>query len=62
MVNSRQSKISRGEGIQVPEPSLRRLPGYLSYFKSLKINVIESVSSSMIASAFNMDETLVTKD
>ncbi len=49
-------------GGQVPEPTLRRLPGYLSYFKSLKINGIEHVSSSQIASTFNMDATLVTKD
>ncbi len=52
----------KGEGIQVPEPTLRRLPGYLSYFKSLKINGIEYVSSSLIAATFKMDATLVTKD
>lgn len=46
----------------VPEPTLRRLPGYLSFFKSLKINGLEYVSSSLIASTFNMDATLVTKD
>lgn len=53
---------SKQEGGQVPEPTLRRLPGYLSYFKALKINSIENVSSSQIASTFNMDATLVTKD
>ncbi|MFO7997761.1 MAG: redox-sensing transcriptional repressor Rex, partial [Bacteroidales bacterium] len=37
-------------------------PGYLSYFKALKINNIEFVSSSQIAATFNMDATLVTKD
>lgn len=52
----------KGEGPQVPEPTLRRLPGYLSYFKALKINNIEFVSSSQIAATFNMDATLVTKD
>ncbi len=46
----------------MPEPTLRRLPGYLSYFKALKINNIEFVSSSQIAATFNMDATLVTKD
>ena len=48
--------------IKIPEPSLRRLPGYLSYCKSLSINGAINVSSSQIAAAFNMDATLVTKD
>lgn len=47
---------------QIPEPTLRRLPGYLSFFKALKINNVEYVSSVMIASTFKMDSTLVTKD
>ncbi len=46
----------------MPEPTLRRLPGYLSFFKSLKINGVEYVSSSRIAATFGMDPTLVTKD
>lgn len=46
----------------MPEPTLRRLPGYLSFFKSLKINGVEYVSSSLIAATFGMDPTLVTKD
>ncbi len=49
-------------GPNVPIPSLRRLPGYLSYFKALKINGVEHVSSSQIAATFKMDSTLVTKD
>ena len=49
-------------GVHVPEPTLRRLPGYLSYFKALKINNVEFVSSSQIAGTFKMDATLVTKD
>lgn len=53
---------NRGAGQPVPEPTLRRLPGYLSFFKALKINNIDSVSSSQIASTFKMDSTLVTKD
>lgn len=53
---------NKPNGIQVPEPTLRRLPGYLSFFKALKINNIENVSSSQIASTFKMDSTLVTKD
>ena len=52
----------KGEVSQIPEPTLRRLPGYLSFFKSLKINNVESVSSGQIAANFKMDSTLVTKD
>lgn len=58
----RSQKNTRNDGILVPEPTLRRLPGYLSYFKSLKINGIEFVSSSHVAATFKMDATLVTKD
>jgi redox-sensing transcriptional repressor len=47
---------------QIPEPTLRRLPGYLSFFKALKINNVEFVSSGQIAANFKMDSTLVTKD
>jgi redox-sensing transcriptional repressor len=38
------------------------LPGYLSFFKALKINNVEFVSSGQIAANFKMDSTLVTKD
>lgn len=58
----RSNNHLKGGGLQVPEPTLRRLPGYLSYFKALKINHVEFVSSSQIASTFKMDSTLVTKD
>ncbi|MFN3556026.1 MAG: redox-sensing transcriptional repressor Rex [Bacteroidales bacterium] len=52
----------KGEQNQIPEPTLRRLPGYLSFFKALRINNVEFVSSSQIAANFKMDSTLVTKD
>ena len=57
-----QGKPGQGSNNQVPVPSLRRLPGYLGYFKSLRINNVEYVSSSRIAATFKMDATLVTKD
>ncbi len=57
-----KNRNNHGSSIQVPIPTLRRLPGYLSFFKALKINGVVYVSSSQIASAFNMDSTLVTKD
>ncbi len=47
---------------QIPEPTLRRLPGYLSFLKALKANQVEFVSSGSIAANFKMDSTLVTKD
>ncbi|MFP4289859.1 MAG: redox-sensing transcriptional repressor Rex [Bacteroidales bacterium] len=55
-------KSNNGEVAPIPEPTLRRLPGYLSFFKSLKINNVAHVSSGQIASNFKMDSTLVTKD
>lgn len=61
MANQGNNNHSGGQGT-VPMPTLRRLPGYLNYFKSLKINNVEYVSSSRIAAIFNMDSTLVTKD
>ncbi len=51
-----------GGSTQVPTPTLRRLPGYLSYFKALNISGVQYVSSSQIASVFKMDSTLVSKD
>ncbi len=57
-----KNRNSHGNHTQVPVPTLRRLPGYLSFFKALKINGVLYVSSSQIASVFNMDSTLVTKD
>ncbi len=57
-----KAKNNKHEVQNVPVPTLRRLPGYLSYFKSLKINGVAHVSSSQIATTFKMDPTLVTKD
>ncbi len=57
-----KAKTGNGTHSHVPIPSLRRLPGYLSYFKALKIDGVEHVSSSQIAAIFKMDSTLVTKD
>ncbi|MDR4988921.1 MAG: redox-sensing transcriptional repressor Rex [Bacteroidales bacterium] len=61
MANHGNHNHTAGHGA-VPIPTLRRLPGYLNYFRSLKINNVEYVSSSRIASVFKMDPTLVTKD
>ncbi len=52
----------KSDSNQIPEPTLRRLPGYLSFLKALKVNNVEHVSSGHIAANFKMDSTLVTKD
>lgn len=57
-----KSTLGKGENAQVPEPTLRRLPGYLSFLKALKAQQMEYVSSGYIAANFKMDSTLVTKD
>lgn len=57
-----KSSNGKNDKAQIPEPTLRRLPGYLSFLKALKANNVEFVSSGQIAANFKMDSTLVTKD
>lgn len=57
-----KTNSGKHESGQIPEPTLRRLPGYLSFLKALKANNLEYVSSGQIAQNFKMDSTLVTKD
>jgi len=57
-----KSTNSKSDAVQIPEPTLRRLPGYLNFLKVLKANNVEHVSSGHIAANFKMDSTLVTKD
>ncbi|WP_373810869.1 redox-sensing transcriptional repressor Rex [Porphyromonas macacae] len=46
----------------IPEPSLRRLPWYLSYAKLLLAEGQNSVSSTQIAQGVGVDSSLVAKD
>ncbi|MFA8433652.1 MAG: redox-sensing transcriptional repressor Rex [Marinifilaceae bacterium] len=46
----------------VPEPTIRRMPSYLSYVKVLKKKGQQFVSSTQIANYMNIDSTQVTKD
>ncbi|RZT93226.1 redox-sensing transcriptional repressor [Ancylomarina subtilis] len=46
----------------VPEPSLRRMPAYLSFSEGLLKKGQEFVSSTQIANYMNIDPTQVTKD
>jgi len=59
-MNTKENK--KQDNHQVPEPTLRRLPGYLSFFKVLQASGVKKVSSSLISNTFKMDATLVTKD
>lgn len=48
--------------IILPEPTLRRLPWYLAYVEILRAQGIESVSSTMISRALNVDASQIAKD
>ncbi|HSV87157.1 MAG TPA: redox-sensing transcriptional repressor Rex [Bacteroidales bacterium] len=61
-MNISTKKLQPIESVIVPEPTLRRLPGYLSYFKAINASKIELISSGQIAKTFKVDSTLITKD
>ncbi len=46
----------------VPEPTVRRMPQYLTYLKNLKAGGSTSVSAPLIAKDLKIDSTQVTKD
>ena len=48
--------------LRVPEPSLRRLPWYLSYVKLLKKHEHSHVSSTQIAKEINVSASQIAKD
>jgi redox-sensing transcriptional repressor len=48
--------------IGVPEPTLRRMPMYLSYIKAIEATGIRHISAPHIAFDLNFDPTQVTKD
>ncbi|WP_329904319.1 redox-sensing transcriptional repressor Rex [Porphyromonas pogonae] len=56
------SNSKSNEGLFIPEPSLRRLPWYLSYVKFLQAEGQEQVSSTQIARGVGVDSSLVAKD
>ncbi len=58
MANTKENKSLIG----IPEPSLRRLPLYLSYIKSETFSERQFVSAPHIAKDLNLDPTQVTKD
>lgn len=50
------------ESLSIPEPTLRRLPLYYQYLKSLAEQGVPSVSSVTIGLELNLDATQVRKD
>lgn len=48
--------------IQLPEPTLRRLPWYLAYLEILDARGVETVSSTRIAQALGVDSSQIAKD
>ena len=46
----------------VPEPTVRRLPNYLTYLMAIEKNGIENISAPQIARDLSLDPTQVTKD
>lgn len=48
--------------IILPEPTLRRLPWYLAYVDTIAKRGIETVSSTQISKALNVDSSQIAKD
>ena len=48
--------------IQLPEPTLRRLPWYLAYLSTINKNDTEYVSTTRIAEALDVDPSQIAKD
>ena len=47
---------------RIPEPTLRRLPGYYRYFRDLQTAGAQQVSCAMVGRDLSLDPTLVRKD
>ena len=56
------STYIRKEADKVPEPTLRRLPWYLSNIKLMKENGEQFVSSTQISKETNIDASQIAKD
>lgn len=48
--------------VQLPEPTLRRLPWYLAYLSTLKKSDTEYISTTRIAEALDVDPSQIAKD
>ena len=56
------SPLQKKETMKVPEPTLRRLPWYLSNVKLLKQKGERFVSSTQISKEINIDASQIAKD
>ena len=59
---SKVDQIADKKTPQVPEPTLRRMPCYLTYLKLARQNGLKLVSSTQIGRDMGVDPTQVTKD
>ena len=57
-----KKKETRARMFSIPEPTLRRLPWYLSFVQLLRTEGHEYVSSTRIAQGVGVDSALVAKD
>lgn len=46
----------------LPEPTLRRMPWYLAYIEILKATGVQTVSTTLISRALNVDSSQIAKD
>lgn len=53
---------SPGHSLRIPEPTLRRMPGYYRYFRDLQSAGAQQVSCAMVGRDLSLDPTLVRKD
>lgn len=55
-------KSAQSSPIQLPEPTLRRLPWYLAYVSTLRNADVENISTTRIAEALDVDPSQIAKD
>lgn len=55
-------KPAQPSPIQLPEPTLRRLPWYLAYVSTLRNVDVENISTTRIADALDVDPSQIAKD
>jgi len=55
-------KTTHNSSVQLPEPTLRRLPWYLAYLSTLHDSDLEYVSTTRIADALDVDPSQIAKD
>lgn len=54
--------MERAAKTAIPEPTLRRLPGYYRYFRDLQATGAQLVSCALVGRDLSLDPTLVRKD